>query len=275
MDRVQQQRFEFKYIIPEDRALAIRDFVSAYLELDEFGRRFESLSYPVHSLYLDSEMLDLYMHTINGDKNRHKLRIRYYEQEGTTPLFFEIKRRQDNVISKVRCKVKRESLHRLLWGDDPDFDDLVSPSDEELEKLRFFCRLRRSIDATPRSQVSYLREAWLPEEENHLRITFDRDVRTGPDREAAMSTETDHLAQVFGDRVVLELKFTNRFPDWVRELVRVFNLIQTSAAKYVDGVVVLGESRLTERMLDEIASGDGYSMRERRHASFARRLQAV
>jgi hypothetical protein len=32
--------------------------------------------------------------------------------------------------------------------------------------------------------------------------------------------------------VLLELKFTNRFPDWFRELVRVFGTVQWEGDKY-------------------------------------------
>jgi hypothetical protein len=39
--------------------------------------------------------------------------------------------------------------------------------------------------------------------------------------------------------VVLELKFTGRFPDWFQDLVRHFALWKCSAAKYVDGVTLL------------------------------------
>ena len=45
--------------------------------------------------------------------------------------------------------------------------------------------------------------------------------------------------------MVLELKFTNRFPDWFKDLVRVFGLTQCGAAKYAEGVELLGEHRLT------------------------------
>ena len=47
-----------------------------------------------------------------------------------------------------------------------------------------------------------------------------------------------------GKDIVLELKFTNRFPDWFRDLVRAFNLMQCGAAKYVDGVALQGEHTL-------------------------------
>ena len=33
-DRMQLQRFELKYIVPEEVALAVRDFVASYLEID-------------------------------------------------------------------------------------------------------------------------------------------------------------------------------------------------------------------------------------------------
>jgi hypothetical protein len=60
---------------------------------------------------------------------------------------------------------------------------------------------------------------------------------------------------IWGKDIVLELKFTNRFPDWFRELVRVFGLRQCGAAKYVDGVATLGEYRLDPRRVSK--SGEG------------------
>jgi hypothetical protein len=40
----------------------------------------------------------------------------------------------------------------------------------------------------------------------------------------------------WGKAVILELKFTNRFPEWFAELVRVFNLQPSGAAKWFDGL---------------------------------------
>ena len=55
-DKLQASRFEQKYIIGEETALQIREFVRSYLELDENGVGKPNYSYPVHSLYLDSEI---------------------------------------------------------------------------------------------------------------------------------------------------------------------------------------------------------------------------
>jgi hypothetical protein len=56
-----------------------------------------------------------------------------------------------------------------------------------------------------------------------------------------------HPVLVWDRDVVLELKFTNRFPEWFRQLTQAFNLRQCGAAKYVDGVALQGEYRLRPR----------------------------
>src|SRR5262245_36668235 len=103
-DKMQASRFEQKYIILEETVLQVWDFVRSYLELDENGVGKLNYSYLVHSLYLDYEDLKLYWTTINGDKNRFKLRLRFYNNNPDTPVFFEIKRRMNNCIMKQRKK---------------------------------------------------------------------------------------------------------------------------------------------------------------------------
>jgi hypothetical protein len=44
--------------------------------------------------------------------------------------------------------------------------------------------------------------------------------------------------------VILELKFTNRFPNWFRDLVRMAEAMQTGAAKYLSGVNLMGHRNL-------------------------------
>src|SRR4030095_13970531 len=127
-DKMQASRFEQKYIITEDTALRIREFVRSYLELDENGVGKPNYSYPVHSLYLDSDDLKLYWSTINGDKNRFKLRLRFYNDNPDTPVFFEIKRRMNNCIMKQRGGVRREAVQFLLDGQFPQESHLVSQS---------------------------------------------------------------------------------------------------------------------------------------------------
>lgn len=239
-DRLQPQRFELKYIIEERVALAIRDWVRSYLDIDEHGATRPNLSYPVHSIYLDSPDLRLYQATVNGDKNRFKLRLRFYENRPGSPVFLEIKSRMNNSISKMRSRVKAAAVSSLLAGHLPDPSHLISHEARQMVALQRFCELVNELRAQPRTHVAYLREAWISREDNSVRVTMDRQVQTESDPVARLVPEMTNPVLVFGNRVVLELKFTGRFPDWFKELVRVFGLMQCGAAKYADGVTRLG-----------------------------------
>lgn len=239
-DRVQPSRFELKYIVEERVALGIRDWVRSYLDIDEHGATRPNLSYPVHSIYLDSPDLKLYQSTVNGDKNRFKLRLRFYENRSDAPVFLEIKSRMNNSISKQRSRVRAVAISSLLAGHLPEPEHLVSPDPKQLVALQRFCQLVNELRAQPRTHVAYLREAWISREDNSVRVTLDREVRTETDPVARLVPEMTNPILVFGDRVVLELKFTGRFPDWFKELVRIFGLMQCGAAKYADGVTRLG-----------------------------------
>lgn len=248
-DKMQASRFEQKYIITEEQALQIRDFVRSYLELDENGVGKPNYSYPVHSLYLDSDDLKLYWSTINGDKNRYKLRLRFYNNNPDTPVFFEIKKRMNNCIMKQRGGVRRDAVDWLLAGHIPEQAHMVSKDPKHLVALQNFCRQMQLIHARPKAHIGYFREAYVPHDDNSARLTMDREVRTEPELTARLSTKMEQPVLVWGRDVVLELKFTNRFPDWFRDLVRIFGLRQCGAAKYVDGVATLGEYKLDPRRI--------------------------
>jgi len=238
---MQAQRFELKYIIPDSITSSIRAFVASYLELDPFAVDGDDYSYAIHSIYLDSASLHTYHAGLQGDRNRFKLRVRFYDEKPETPVFLELKRRHKDIIQKKRCAVPRHALLGTLTGD----TSFVKPVD--LEKHAAFCHLMYQIDATPRSHVAYDREAWVSSNDNSVRVTIDRNVRAEPCFDLNMITSMKNPVSVFGNHDVLELKFTNRAPDWVRELVRVFHLNQSGGAKYAGGIELMGEHRYAGR----------------------------
>ncbi|MEX0680134.1 MAG: polyphosphate polymerase domain-containing protein [Balneolales bacterium] len=243
IDTIQKQRFEHKYVIPEKVSSGIRDFISCYLDLDSYGATQPNLSYPVHSIYLDSPTMRTYQETVNGDRNRYKLRIRYYEMSDEAPVYFEIKRRHDRIIAKKRAIVHRRFARDLVRGFIPGTAGLVDPSSEQLDALLDFTRFVYQLNAEPKAHVSYLREAWMADGANKIRVTMDRKVIIEPQKRLNFSTDLQNSQPVFGRNVILELKFTNRFPIWFREMVQIFGLQPGAAAKYVDGVSNTGEFR--------------------------------
>ncbi len=245
-DKIQRQRFELKYRISEPKAQQIRQFVRSYLDCDLYGQTQPDLSYRVNSLYMDSDNLKTYRDTINGDRNRFKLRLRYYDAE-SGPVYFEIKRRYNKVIRKERASVDRKHIADLLKGNAPTYDHLIHKTPQQLHALANFSYLQNFIDARPKIHVSYLREAYERENSNTARVTFDRQVQSSTSFRVdnGIWANAKNPLLVFGNTVIMELKFTDRFPHWMEELIQVFHLRQQSAAKYVDGVEKMKNRRLT------------------------------
>jgi hypothetical protein len=149
----------------------------------------------------------------------------------------------NEAILKQRGAVRRDCVDWLLAGHLPDQSHLISPNPNDLVALQRFCQLMNEHQARPKAHVAYLREAWISPHNNAVRVTMDRQVRCEPDASARLDTRMAKPLVVFGRNVVLELKFTARFPNWFRDLVRIFDLAQCSAAKYADGVALSGEKR--------------------------------
>jgi len=248
---MQRQRFELKYRIQEEEAQQIRDFVSAHLQLDENGIGRPNLSYPVHSLYLDSDDLATYWMTVNGDKNRFKLRLRFYDDRPDTPVYCEIKSRVDQCISKQRGAIRKEAVPWLLAGQLPAPEQLLSRDPKQRFAVEQFWKLTEWLCARPKMHVAYQREAWVDPGSDAVRVTFDRHVLGEPERTTCYRTEMTNPCRPFGNEVILELKFTNRFPKWAREMVEIFELTRGTAAKYCECVEIEGEQRLTDSALRE------------------------
>ncbi len=255
--RLQAQRFELKYLISEALVEPMRDFLRCYLELDDFSAGRPNNSYQIHSVYLDSDNLHTCNATRNGDKNRFKLRLRYYNDNSATPVFFEIKQRVDSAILKQRCAVRRESVPLLLAGYHPEPGQLFSNEPRHLVALQRFQYLQYQLNAVPRLHNNYLREAWVTPTGNSVRVTFDRNIRVEPYFGYHAIVDMTRPRRIYADVVVLELKFTGRFPNWLREMADCFNLSRGTASKYCGGVDVLGDFHFHPRLEDLPEAGRG------------------
>jgi hypothetical protein len=245
--------------------------------MDEFGVGKPNYSYPVHSLYLDSQNLEIYWRTVNGDKNRYKLRLRYYSDHPDSPVFFEIKRRMKDVILKQRGGVKQSAVPLLLNGHLPAAEHLISKTPGALVAVQRFCELMARLHAKPMSHIFYQREAYVSDDDE-VRVTMDRDVFSEPHFEPRIKVKMAKPVHSFLGTVILELKFTNRFPNWFRELVRMANVMQCGAAKYVSGIQLIGHRRLgthaevleEESLLSTYKPGDDLPIFVRDDKSFVR-----
>jgi hypothetical protein len=235
IEGMQAQRYEIKYIVPESITYAVRSFVSSHLALDEFASQSKDCSYRIQSIYLDSDDLYTYHAFRQGDRNRFKLRIRFYDENPESPAFLELKRRHKEIIQKTRCTVSKAALMDVLAG------DTRSLKTKDLPSHAGFYQKMHQISASPRAKVSYYREAWQSRDDNAVRVTIDREVCAEPCFDLNMVVAMVNPVLVFGRNAVIELKFTNRAPNWILELIRMFNLVQTGGPKYAGGIRLIGE----------------------------------
>ena len=232
-DQTTSQRFEAKYIINELLAQEILNYIEPYLAADSHAQW--GIPYVVNSLYLDNDQLGLYWSSKTGEKNRIKLRIRAYTERPEDPVFFEIKRRVNQVILKQRAMTTRDVVERVLLGGDVPPECFLASDIQEMENLCQFRDYVESLNAGPVCMVRYTREAYMSNLEEPVRITFDRDLSAlyCPYYTPDVWTYGPHWLSVDTLPVILELKFTDFYPSWVQRMIDRFHLLQSPFAKYL------------------------------------------
>ncbi len=227
-------RHECKYVLSETQAREFLDTISPRLTLDAHARA-GARGYEVASLYLDTPKLRLHREKMEGIRNRFKLRIRRYDLRSESPVWLEIKRRRDGIVSKTRSLLPQALLPRLL--DHEDLQLLVEPAQREAHAQ--FAHLLLRLHARPTMWVRYQREAYADAFDPTLRVTVDRRLQclASDALDPGMAGWTD----VEGRRVIVELKFNDRCPAWLSTAIRCHGLQRTSFSKYSTCVLSASE----------------------------------
>jgi len=232
-DRSLWSRHEMKYLISETTAAGITQYIKAFTCLDRHSEFKPNNAYMINSVYLDSENMKLCRESLEGTKNRFKLRIRSYTDDIDYPRFFEIKRRVNTIIIKSRARVMYHSVNPLLTGSLVALPD----HDTESENLRQFLLYMNSISALPVVGVRYLRQAYEGIVDDRVRITMDRELSCNVTRDALIRSDGPgwHLLPL-GNKVILEIKFTGNYPAWIDRMVKYFGIKAQSLSKYANSI---------------------------------------
>ena len=188
--------------------------------------------YPISSLYFDSKQLHLCQETIDKKTNRFKLRVRCYDDNPQSPCFVEIKRRLNSVIVKDRARLPKDLLGRVIM--DYHIPNTLYKNDQDI--IRQFQLYLHSLQACPVVMVRYNRQAFEDDSSNRVRITFDRNLNYKSFNHPSVTTNGSGWQTIPMDFVILEIKFTNNYPLWLNDLVKIFDLKQTAMSKYVSSV---------------------------------------
>jgi SPX domain protein involved in polyphosphate accumulation len=234
-------RYEFKYLISEAQMDFIREVVQIYADADAYG---DNGKYTVCSLYYDTWDWVLARQTVEGVRNRYKLRIRTYGFTDDMPVFVENKGRVGTSICKTRALIPRSHWALLSNSAPPPPEGFTALKASHQADYDAYRNVSDLIDARPRLWVCYEREAYGSSYGDGARLTFDSDLRIqAPDFNSIDVPDENAWQRVklAGEQIILELKFNGAFPGWMRTIVQSQHLRRVSCSKYVQGVEQLGD----------------------------------
>ncbi len=229
-------RYEYKYLVPYGQLGRLRMLLAPFTRLDEYAIE-SGGEYTVRSIYFDTPDLECYFQKVAGIKRRNKVRLRGYNGGGAqSRVFFEIKKKVDDPLYKHRAALTYDEAQQVING--CQLDDLpiaADPTSEVYQEARRFLYHLHARRMQPVVTVIYEREPFeplFPDEENDLRITFDKNLRTIPAPALdALFVETN-ARSVNPGSFILEVKFNRAMPNWTKSVITALGLTRGSASKY-------------------------------------------
>lgn len=223
MDEPRRYREELKYVCKEATLQILEERLKALLLPDRHGN--EENIYNVHSLYFDDYTDSCYFDNNIGTNIRFKYRIRYYD-DCVERISLERKEKRNGLCRKIVCSLTKEEYDALYRG---DVSELFWQTDNLL--LKQFSTQIMNKRFEPKIIVSYERKAYVMYAGN-VRITLDRNI-------SASDELGQFCANDFGKRPVLpagthllEVKYDDYLPDFVKKALNVGGLTRTAFSKY-------------------------------------------
>jgi hypothetical protein len=214
---------ELKFVVDAAVAGRIRDWARERLQADPHGSGPWSDEYRVSSLYFDTEARDVFHR--RRSFGRSKYRVRRYAQD--TTVFLERKLRNGTRLAKRRTSIEVTAL------------PLISGSTLNGDATAWFRRRVALRQLRPVCQVSYTRIARTAHTaDGPVRLTLDDDISaTASD---ALIFQPHAGTALLDGRCIVELKYRDRVPAMVKEIVEAFALSPERWSKYRAAAQALG-----------------------------------
>ena len=230
-------RFEYKYFVPNSKLDLLRSLIAPFTTLDKFAASRPEQEYTVRSIYFDTPDFECYHTKIDGQKHRNKVRLRGYNKEkSTNTVFLEIKRKYEAPILKNRAPMKYGFAKSLFHGVNPELfiknTDKFEDARDNASKFMYNIYARKM---RPVVCVIYEREPYLSKTEdkdNNLRITFDKNLRGTPYPTVDELYREERARTAIQGIFILEVKFNEYYPSWMKPIIAMLGLVKESASKY-------------------------------------------
>ena len=221
-----QQRSEWKFLCSDGQIEMIRSRLSAILAHDPHAE--PDGSYTVHSLYFDDYWNSCAAGNESGNGLRCKYRIRCYGNS-SGGLHFERKEKCYGYGSKLSCAISPEEYRNLIAG---NYSEVFWNTEEIL--LKKFCTLSMMRFFTPKVIVDYKRTAFVEPAAN-IRITLDQEICAAPECSEFLNGSYFNIPILGKNQNILEVKFDEILPSWLKRMIESLRLQQTTFSKYYLG----------------------------------------
>ena len=201
------------------QAILLEQRIRAVLPLDTNS---DGGSYYIRSIYFDTRFDRAYEEKMSGINEREKIRIRFYGLNKEV-VKLERKEKRENLIYKEDCRIDAQTAEEMVQG---DFEGLLQ---YESPLARYVYGLAKSEALHATVIVDYVRRAYLYPVGN-VRITFDSKLMAR--RIEGSIWEPGALYDVLGDNTILEIKFNQVIPTFIKELLSSVPGVRMALSKY-------------------------------------------
>ena len=249
-------RHELKYLIDEVTFQHLYFSLRTVLHGDTHAnsRGSDGLrGYRIRSLYFDDPYHSAVFEKLAGVDNRHKFRIRIYNDRDLD-MHLEKKTKRNSLCRKDSCRLTRAQVDSLLAGD-PEVllenraagpvDGLAMPMAEstaasvasqhalqsEMDLLLEFYAAIRTRVLRPAVLVDYERLP-LGWPDGNVRITFDRNLATGIYRNDLWDAGSGLQPVLDPGTMILEVKYDHYLPDFISDMLPLAGASPISMSKY-------------------------------------------
>ena len=217
-------RFEKKYILNNLQVEQLKHRLSPIMKLDPIlsGKKF----YSIRSLYFDDYKDTCLKQVINGISERYKYRIRFYN-DNTDYIVLEKKYKINNMTKKTSVQITKEIVDGILKG-----NFVISKDNNKL--LNEFYLMIRTRGFKPVVIIDYDRIPYVYDA-GCVRVTLDYNLSCSYDFDNLFSDEIRRIPLMEEGNTILEVKYNDFIPDYIRFCLQLDGLYRTSYSKYGNG----------------------------------------
>ena len=184
--------------------------------------------YLIHSLYFDDYKDTSIYTTDSGLSDRFKWRIRYYGDD-LSYIVLEKKEKKEGRCYKKSCKITIDEYNKII---SEDASSLIFETEKKLIKELAVDMLINNYK--PKIIIDYERIAYV-EEITNVRVTFDIKISASYELENFLDGDYQSFYVLPSGVNVLEVKFDNILPSYIRNIIESYNFKQGSFSKYYYG----------------------------------------